>query len=269
MYTQIDHKQLSKDLLKASNQLRSDPKCFIEKLEATMKQFKGTILSKPMEYAIQTVEGKDAFLDAIAFLKKQSPVPTLQYDERLEKSSTDHVYDLGPKGLASHEGSDGKSVYDRIEKYCEWDKICSENIDLGGRTADDILVNILVDDGVPDRGHRKILFSDEVKYFGCMSAPHKDFGIITVLNYVGGIRNLGTESPDVANFISDYCNRTLDSGKRKKNLFQKDDPDAPDNTTSVKIQRCEKNINNRLVNITKKIYTLDDGTQFIVEVDEQ
>ena len=33
-------------------------------------------------------------------------------------------------------------------------------------------------------------------------------------------------------------------------------------------KRCEKTINNQLVRITKKIYTLDDGTQFIVEVDE-
>lgn len=268
MYNKIDHNELAKELLQTHNNLRSDPKSFIPKLEATMKQFKGTILSKPMEYAVQTVEGKDAFVDAIEFLKKQNPVPKLQYDERLQKSASDHVNDLGPKGLASHEGSDGKSVYDRIEKYCEWDKICSENIDLGGRTADDILVNLLVDDGVPDRGHRKILFNDEVRFFGCMSGIHKDFGIISIINYAGGIRNLGEESADVANFISDYCNRTMNTDKKRNNPFQKDDPDAPDNCTSVKIQRCEKTMNGKQVRITKKIYTLEDGTQFIVEVDE-
>ena len=233
-----------------------------------MKQFKGTILAKPGEYGIQTVEGKDAFLDAIQFLKKQNPVSTLQYDERLERSAKDHVNDLGPKGLASHEGSDGKSIYDRIEKYCEWDKICSENIDLGGRTAEDILVNLVVDDGVADRVHRRILFNEELKFFGCMSGPHKDFGIISVLNYAGGIRNLGTESSDSANFINDYCSRTLNNNQTRKNPWQKDDPDAPDNTIAMKIQRCEKSINNTKVSITKKIYTLDDGTQFIVETDE-
>ena len=266
---QIDYNQLSKEILQGTNHLRTDPKSFIPKLEATMKQFKGTILSKPMEYAVQTVEGKDAFIDAINFLKNQKPVPTLQYDERLSKSSRDHVADLGPKGLASHEGSDGKSVYDRIEKYCEWDRICSENIDLGGRTADDILVNLLVDDGVPDRGHRNIIFSNEIRFFGCMPGLHKDFGIITVINYAGGIRNLGEESPDVANFITDYCGRTMNKDKKKSNPYQRDDPDAPDNTISVKIQRCYKHMGGKDVRITKKIYSLDDGTQFIVEVDEE
>lgn len=265
----LDYKELSKDLLKACNVLRSNPKAFIDKLESTMKQFKGTILAKPGEYAIQTNEGKEAFIDAINFLKKQNPVATLQYDERLERSARDHVNDLGPKGLASHEGSNGASIYDRIEKYCEWDKICSEIIDLGGKTAEDILVNIIVDDGVPDRGHRRTLFNEELKFVGCMSGPHKDFGIITVLNYAGGVRNIGTESLDSANFISDYVERTLNTSKARKNPWQKDDPDAPDNTVGMKIQRCQKKINDNMVSITKKIYNLEDGTQFIVEVDEQ
>jgi len=269
MYNQIDHKEIAKQMIIAHENLRIDPSSYIEKVEKTMKQLKGNILSRPLEYAVQTVEGKDAFLEAIEFLKTQKPVPKLQYDERLSKSAEDHVKDLGPKGLASHEGSDGLTVYDRIEKYCEWDSICCENIDLGGRTAEDILVNLIVDDGVPDRGHRKNLFNPELKFFGTASGLHKDFGIITVVNYTGGIRNIGEESPDVKNFISDYCKRTMNNnGKVKLNPFQKDDPDAPDNTVSVKIVRNEKTIKDKKVKITKKIYTLEDGSQFIVEIDE-
>jgi hypothetical protein len=269
MYNQIDHKVLSKNLLIAHNNLRSDPISFIEKIEKTMKQLKGNILSRPMEFSVQTIEGKNAFLEAIEFLKKQKPIPKLKYDERLSKSSDDHIKDLGPKGIASHDGSDGSTVYDRIEKYCEWDLICSENIDLGGKTADDILVNLIVDDGVPNRGHRKNIFSPELKYFGTASGIHKDFGIITVINYTGGIRNLGEESPDNINFISDYCKRTMNkTGKAKINLFQKDDLDAPDNTVAVKILKSEKMIKNKKVTITKKIYTLDDGSQFILEIED-
>jgi len=269
MYNQIEHKELTKNLLIAHNNLRTDPQSYIEKVDKTMKMLKGNILSKPLEYAVQTVEGKNAFLEAIEFLKKQKPILKLKYDERLSRSADDHVKDLGPKGLASHEGSDGLTVYDRIEKYCEWDNICCENIDLGGRIAEDILINLIVDDGVPDRGHRKNLFNSELKLFGTASGIHKDFGVITVINYCGGIRNLGEESPDIANFILDYCKRTMNSAnKGKQNAFQKDDPDAPDNTISVKIVKSEKTIKNKKVKITKKIYTLEDGSQFIVEIDE-
>lgn len=274
MYNQIDFYELSKNLLIAHNNLRKDPQSYIEKVEKMMKSLKGNILSKPLEYSVQTVEGKAIYLEAIEFLKKQKPVPKLKHDERLSKACEDHVRDLGPKGLASHEGYNGSTVYDRIEKYIEWDNICCENVDLGGITADDILVNLLVDDGVPDRGHRKNIFNSELKYFGTASGSHKEFGIITIINYTGGIRDLGEEFPDISNFISNYCKRTMNNNpsfnnKNKINPFQKDDVDAPDNTVSVKIMRGEKNIKNKKVGILKKIYTLDDGSQFIVEMDDE
>ena len=55
---------------------------------------------------------------------------------------------------------------------------------------------------------------------------------------------------------------------KTKNAFQEDDPDAPDNTVSVKIVKGTKNINGRDRKITKKIYTLDTGAQHIVEIED-
>ena len=56
--------------------------------------------------------------------------------------------------------------------------------------------------------------------------------------------------------------------KRSKNAFQEDDPDAPDNTVSVKIVKATKRIKGKNKKITKKIYTLDNGAQHIVEIEE-
>ena len=56
--------------------------------------------------------------------------------------------------------------------------------------------------------------------------------------------------------------------KRNKNAFQEDDPDAPDNTISVKIVKTTKRIKGKNKKITKKIYTLDNGAQHIVEIEE-
>jgi hypothetical protein len=56
--------------------------------------------------------------------------------------------------------------------------------------------------------------------------------------------------------------------KKNKNAFQEDDPDAPDNTVSVKIVKCNKKIGGRVRKITKKIYTLDTGAQHIVEIED-
>ena len=56
--------------------------------------------------------------------------------------------------------------------------------------------------------------------------------------------------------------------KIAKNRFQEDDPDAPDDTESIKIIKYHKNILGHDKKITKKIYMLKDMTQHIIEVEE-
>ena len=55
----------------------------------------------------------------------------------------------------------------------------------------------------------------------------------------------------------------------QKNAFQIDDPDAPDNTQSVKIVKLKKVINGEERNITRKIYLLDNGKQHMVEIEDK
>ena len=55
----------------------------------------------------------------------------------------------------------------------------------------------------------------------------------------------------------------------EKNAFQIDDPDAPDNTQSVKIVKLKKIIQGQERNITRKIYLLDNGRQHMVEIEDK
>ena len=54
---------------------------------------------------------------------------------------------------------------------------------------------------------------------------------------------------------------------KEKNIFQEEDPDAPDNTVSIKIEKKSKEIKGKIKKITKKIYTLDTGAQHIIEIE--
>ena len=56
---------------------------------------------------------------------------------------------------------------------------------------------------------------------------------------------------------------------KPKNAFQNDDPDAPDNTISMKIVKLTKNIKGGDRNITRKIYILSDGKQHMVEIEDR
>ena len=201
------------------------------------------------------------------FLALQKPVPELIYSEELSKAAKDHATDIGENGLIGHDGSDGSMLSDRIERYSEWDELCAENIDLGFRIADNIILNILIDDGSEGRNQRINLFSTTYKYIGIGCAKHKDYNHCSVFVYVKSLRDLG-QPPNVGiNFMQDYIQKTFYK-RYIVNRFQEEDPDAPDETIGVKITKCHKTINGKDKKITKKIYTLRDKSFHIMEIEE-
>jgi hypothetical protein len=264
----LNYSDLEIYILEEQNRVRTRPQEYIDKLKESLKYFRGDVLYKPGEDPVKTFEGKSGFEEAIEFLSRQKPVPALIFEPKLSQACKDHVHDIGSKGLASHEGSDGKNCSDRIEKYCEWDTACAESIDFGSRLAEDVIINLIVDDGVAERFQRKNLFNPEFKFTGVGMGPHREFGIVTVLNYVAGVREPGEESPDVKNFIQDYVSKIRSNKEKPKNEFQKEDPDAPDDTVSVKIVKTSKIIKGKQRKITRKIYTLANSTQHIVEIED-
>jgi uncharacterized protein YkwD len=271
----IDFYELNHSLLRELNKLRQDPQCYIPILENTMDKLKDKILIRPNDTAIETNEGISAYEEAILFLMPQEPVEPLALDERLSLAATDHMNDIGPKGIITHEGTVGKSLSDRIETYCEWDTACGESIEIGGKTAEEIILSLLVNDGIPDRGDRLNLFKNEYKYLGIASGSHREYGTITVLNFCGGVREKDTSFFDYQNFKYEYPSN-LDSKAvpekskkvRVKNPFQLNDPDAPDGTVSVKIMKNTKLCNGKRVTVTKKFYTMNYGRSQIVEIEE-
>jgi hypothetical protein len=264
----VDYNNFSSQILELVNKARTDPYSWVNILSENIKYFRGNIFAKPGQDAIQTVEGRSGFEEAIDFLKTQTAVGALSHNYHLSNSCRDHVIDIGPKGLASHDGSDGSNVSDRIERYAEWDGALAENIEFGSRNAEDVVIGWIVDDGLKDgRIHRRNLFHASFKYAGVSVGDHKEYGTVSVMNYTAGVRNKGEESPDVQNFIKDYIDKSLQRGVAK-NAFQEEDPDAPDDTVSVKFQKCVKTIREKDRKVTKKIYTLKDGTQHIVEIEE-
>jgi uncharacterized protein YkwD len=55
----------------------------------------------------------------------------LKWSPELEKAATDHMTDIGKKGLLSHTGSDKSNYKVRIERHCKWGGSIFEAIDYG------------------------------------------------------------------------------------------------------------------------------------------
>ena len=265
---QLIYEELEKEIFQLHNKLRQDPQNFIPKLKEYFKYFRNKIYHPPGEDPIQTYEGSEALEDAIQFLKTQKPVNPLEYNEYISAACKDHSSDIGEKGYTSHEGRDTKNISERLEKYCEWDGACSESIDLGFKSAENIIINLLIDDGVKDRYQRLNIFNPKFKYIGLAVSAHREYGICVVIGYAINIRPLGSEPKNMAEFIQEYIKKTINKKKKYKNPFQEEDPDAPDNTIAVNIEKQKKIVGGRLKKITKKIFLLDNGSQHIVEIEE-
>ena len=54
---------------------------------------------------------------------------------------------------------------------------------------------MLIDDGVPNRGHRENLFNNDFRVCGIFSGEHKDFDTVTVIDYAASFVKAGDEDP--------------------------------------------------------------------------
>ena len=264
---ETDYGKLAEQLYKAHNKIREDPKSFIIKLKKWAKKFRGKTLFLLNENPLETFEGVNGVEEAIRFLTVQKSVPKLALSEELSKAAKDHANDIGENNLFGHDGSNGNMLSDRIERYTEWDDACSESIDLGFKTADNIILNLLIDDGSEGRNQRINLFSTKYKYIGIGCSFHKTYNHCSVFVYAKALRDLG-QPPNVGiNFMQDYIQKTFYK-RYVVNKFQEDDPDAPDDTIDVRITKCHKIISGKEKKITKKIYTLKDQSLHIMEIEE-
>ena len=256
-------------LYKELNKLRQNPKSYIPLIEAEMKALKknNVLKKKDSSLQIQTLEGKAAYEDAIAFLQEQKEVNPLTKEIKLSYAAQDLVTDIGERGVVSHQDKDGNYMSERIEKYCEWDYCANEVIEVSSKSATDILISLLVDDGIRDKLNRRALFQNVYNYVGISCGPHTEYEIVTVLVFAGGIRPKGTLFYQLG---SEYELRDddYDYGINEENPFLIHDPDARENATGLRVVKARKNIGNKNIIVTKKFYKLDDGTEHVVELEE-
>ena len=46
----------------------------------------------------------------------------------------------------------------------------------------DVIRQLIIDDGVADRGHRIVMFADHLRYAGVACGPHPEFGTMCVID---------------------------------------------------------------------------------------
>jgi uncharacterized protein YkwD len=121
--------------------------------------------------------------EAVAFLQRQAPLSPLRADDQLAAAALEHVAAQGVAGQVGHEGPDGEAFDARLRRHGVDGRLWGENIAYGPRRPGDVIRELIIDSGVPDRGHRRNIFYADFAAAGVSCGPHRDYGAMCVMDF--------------------------------------------------------------------------------------
>jgi uncharacterized protein YkwD len=186
---------LEKAVLEEMNLARTNPAQYAAYLESLRPYFNGKLFKQPgQKAAVQTIEGASALEEAIKFLRAAKPLPRLEVSKGMCMGAKDQSFDQGQSGAISHQGKDKSFSWERVARYGDWKAPVSENIAYDSGTAREIVINLLVDDGVPTRGHRNNIFNSSYIVTGVACGNHPLFGGMCVCTFAGGFTEKSSQN---------------------------------------------------------------------------
>ena len=105
--------------------------------------------------------------ELIAELRNTPARSVLKPRECLYRAARNHGEDQRPTGSVDHVGTDGSYPWDRVLRGCPELTDGNENLVGGPSTVRESVMILLIDDGIPNRGHRKTMLQKEWQYVAC------------------------------------------------------------------------------------------------------
>ncbi len=182
-------KSLSRQVLTEINLARNEPRVYAGFLREFRKQFRGKLYLLPGSTTrMQTNEGVAAVDEAIRHLSRQKPLPKLTWSDGLAEAAAELAVEQGQSGGIGHNGNQNHGMRERIERQGKWDRNIAENIGYGPHDARNMVMALIIDDGVRDRGHRKNTFGPTFRTAGVACGSHPQFSSMCVIDFAGGFR---------------------------------------------------------------------------------
>ena len=116
-------------------------------------------------------------------MEDTEPMNLLIPSEGVSLAASDHALDLSLTGDTGHIGSDRSEFSARNERYGQWLISIGEVISYGPTTGREIVIGLLIDDGVSDRGHRATLLNPNFRLVGIAIEEHPAYGNVCVIEF--------------------------------------------------------------------------------------
>lgn len=113
--------------------------------------------------------------ELIKYLEETPDMQLLYPKEDLTSAARKHAKDMGTTGRTGHSSSDGTSFSDRLSYFKETYGGINENANYGFDDGLDIVIDLLIDRGVSNAGHRKNILDRDMSFVGVAIEPHKRY----------------------------------------------------------------------------------------------
>lgn len=188
--------EIERQVIIEINKVRTDPAEYARRYLVPLRSYyHDTLLEFPGEIAISTSEGIRALDECIRDLQAVKPSSPLSPRKGLTLAAREHARDQAKTGAVGHSGSDRSTPEVRINRYGKWDVSVGENINYGNDDARRIVTSLLIDDGVPSRGHRSNLLNATFRFVGVAVGPHRVYAHMCVMDFAGSYGKL-TKRPE-------------------------------------------------------------------------
>ncbi len=175
--------RLESAVIEEINHARTQPQDYARMLRQYRQSYSGYLVDDPDEPGDHmTREGVRAVDEAIRFLEAQTPLPPLAPGDVLARAAADMAAEQGARGDVGHISASGLNPGQRVVRRGGGIYV-AETIAYGFSTPIAVVRQLIVDDGVADRGHRTVIFSPTLRYAGAGCGPHPVYSAMCVIDF--------------------------------------------------------------------------------------
>ena len=170
----------TQEVINQINRVRTNPQAYAAYLENFRAYYTtdGTFRA-PGRRALRTREGVAALDQAIRTLRRSSAQSPITVNDLLANAGRELITSQQQSGQIGH----GGSPYDRMQRYGTWQEAAGENVAYGAPTAEQVVYNLVVDDGERSRGHLKNILQSNYRIAGVSKGSHPIYGTICVIDF--------------------------------------------------------------------------------------
>jgi uncharacterized protein YkwD len=179
-----DRAQFERAVLREMNRVRTNPQSYAVWLVGFRASYQPDgLLTRPGSPLIRTREGVKALDEAIHALQNAAPSLALALSEPLSQAAREYAAEQSQTGKLGHTGRGSSTVGARMARQGVWRGAAGENIAYGSLTPAQIVYDMIVDDGQPQRNHRANILNPLFRVAGVGFNRHPVYRTVCVMEF--------------------------------------------------------------------------------------